>query len=117
MTCLRAIVSLALLLLAGCSLAPEPVQPALPVPEAWPSPDRADAGAIRPSRWDRFFIAPALDALIATALDNNRDLRIAVQRADLFPHLNAGADSSRTRTPGDLSYTGKSIIANNFSAS
>jgi multidrug efflux system outer membrane protein len=129
MTCPRAIVSLALLLLAGCSLAPEPVQPALPVPEAWPSPDRADAGAIRPSRWDHFFIAPALDALIATALDNNRDLRIAVQRvelarsqyniqrADLFPHLNAGANSSRTRTPGDLSYTGKSIIANNFSAS
>jgi len=129
MRCPRTIVPLALLLLAGCSLAPEPVQPALPVPEAWPSPDRADAGAIRPSRWDHFFIAPALEALIATALDNNRDLRIAVvrvelarsqyriQRADLFPHLDGGAESTRTRTPADLSVTRKSVIANTFSAS
>jgi multidrug efflux system outer membrane protein len=117
------------LLLAGCSLAPEHVRPVMPVPEAWALPDQGAVDAARPARWQQFFLAPALGALIGTALDNNRDLRIAIQRvetarsqyhiqrADLFPQLNVGTDLSRSRTPADLSYTGKTLIANDFSAS
>ncbi|CCG40471.1 efflux transporter outer membrane subunit [Magnetospirillum molischianum] len=118
----------AVLLLAGCSLASEPVRPALPVSATWPMPDRGDPLA-RPIRWQSFFVAPALADLIAQALENNRDLRIAVQRvevvrnqyriqrAELFPHLDGGVDSSRAKTPADLSYTGKSVVANTFRAS
>jgi multidrug efflux system outer membrane protein len=120
---------LALLLVAGCSLSPEHIRPASPVPDVWALPDRGNGAAARPGRWQSFFVAPALADLIALALENNRDLRVAVQRvevvrsqyqiqrAELFPHLDGGAHSSRTKTPADLSYTGKSTVANTFSAS
>jgi len=121
---------LALLLLGpGCSLAPDPVRPPLPVPPVWAAADRGETAAARPARWQSFFLSSALTDLIAAALENNRDLRIAVQRveiarsrygiqrADLFPRLEGGAGGSRTKTPADLSYSGKTTIANAFSAS
>jgi len=125
----RPVCAVIMMLVAGCSLAPDPVRPPLPVPDSWTAADRGDGASARPADWQAFFRPPALAGLIATALANNRDLRMAVhrvdmargryriQRADLFPRLDAGADASRTKTPGDLSVTGKSMIANAFSAS
>ncbi|MDR3436730.1 efflux transporter outer membrane subunit [Telmatospirillum sp.] len=120
--------AIAVLLLVGCSMAPDHVRPAMPVPDAWALPDHGVTDAARPARWQQFFRSPALVGTIETALDNNRDLRVAIQRvelarsqyrikrADLFPQVNVGTDLTRTRTPADLSYTGKTAIANNFSA-
>ena len=65
--------------------------------------------------WREFFTDARLQALIASALENNRDLRTAalrieearaqynVQSADLLPNLNAGASGTRSRTPAGVS--------------
>ena len=95
----------ALAALCGCTLAPRYERPAAPVPASWngtaPSPDgEASAAGIG---WKQFFPDPAMQRLIALALTNNRDLRVAVlnvqaaqaqyriQRADLFPTIAASA--------------------------
>ncbi len=97
--------------LAGCSLAPTYVRPTPPVPTSWPVGDaylRQSEAALPSVTYRDIFRDARLQALIAQALANNRDLRVAVanieatraqyriQRADLFPQLNAtGAYSYR----------------------
>lgn len=113
-------------LLCACSLAPTYQQPQAPVASAYPtqaSEKNGDASAIG---WREFFPDPRLQALIATALENNRDLRTAalrieearalynVQSADLLPTLNATANGSRVRTPGRLSLTGIPVVTSNY---
>jgi len=102
------------LLLAGCSMQPKYVQPGLPTAPQYPSygePAGADPRATQ-VEWRSFFPDPRLQALIATALQNNRDLRTAVlrideargqyriQRADQVPNVDATADASRSRIAG-----------------
>jgi multidrug efflux system outer membrane protein len=81
--------SLGALLLAAttaCNFAPPHAQPPLPTPVVFdPSLNVADS---RPPRapeigWREFFRDPRLNALITTALDYNRDLRVAVGRIDV----------------------------------
>ncbi|ODU72505.1 MAG: multidrug transporter, partial [Bordetella sp. SCN 68-11] len=67
-----------------------------------------------------------LQRLIALSLENTRDLRVAVlnieaaraqygvTRADQFPGVNANANGTRQRTPGDLSYSGRSTIGSQY---
>ncbi|MCJ9713862.1 TolC family protein, partial [Bordetella hinzii] len=102
-------------LLSGCmSLAPEHTRPPLPVAAAFPQPG-APVSAAMPAAavdWQSFYTDPELRGLIARALINNRDLRMAVlrveearaaygiQRADQFPTLGLAADAVRQRTPG-----------------
>ncbi len=97
--------------LAGCSLAPTYVRPAPPVPTSWPVGDaylRQSEATLPSVTYRDIFRDARLQALIEQALLNNRDLRVAVanieatraqyriQRADLFPQLNAsGAYSYR----------------------
>lgn len=112
------------MLLARCSFAPDHVRPAMPVPDAWALPDLGVADAARPAEWRQFFVAPTLGALIETALNNNRDLRMAiwrvevaqsqyrVQHADLFPQLSGDAGALRTQAPAFLSSTGKNVTSN-----
>ena len=72
------------LTLAGCNLAPKYVRPELPVAPSTPTgPAYAAtdaAGAIVPAdtAWEAFFTDDRLRRVIRTALDNNRDVRIAV---------------------------------------
>jgi multidrug efflux system outer membrane protein len=113
----------AAMVLAGCSMTPEYQRPALPVPEAWPDDTQATAAASKPVDWASFFPDERLRALIKLALEHNRDLRIAtarvaeaqalygIQRADRLPTVNAGGSLARSRTPGDLSATGTSIVS------
>lgn len=100
----------AALWLAGCSFIPSLERPAAPVPAQFPALT-ADATASARSAadldWQSFFQDPRLKRLIAMALDNNRDLRVAalnieqtraklqVARADLAPTVNAGINGSR----------------------
>ncbi len=120
---IRCIAALAVgLLLAGCSMTPEYQRPALSVPEAWPEDAKATAAPTKLVDWASFFPDERLRALIKLALEHNRDLRIAtarvaearaaygIQRADRLPTLNVGGSLARSRTPGDLSGTGNSII-------
>ncbi len=130
-----AIVALALLALAGCSTMETPYrQPAAPVPAAWPSGPAYQKGAGDPSDraaadipWQEFFIDKELQRLIALALENNRDLRVAalniersralfrIQRAELFPTVNALGSGSEQRVPGSVSPTGQPQTVHQYS--
>ena len=116
----------ALLLLSGCAtMAPKYSQPAAPVPAAWPVGPAYQPQAAKPAQkpladipWREFFVDPQLRKLIALALENNRDLRVAVlniersraqyqiQRAGLFPRVDATAAANFQRVPSDFTGTG-----------
>ena len=96
--------------LAGCSLIPAYQRPAAPVAERFAA-DVAATGATRSASdidWQDFFQDARLKRLIALALQNNRDLRVAIlnieqtrsqlqlRRADQAPTLNAGLSGLRT---------------------
>jgi len=109
-----------LLALSSCTLAPDYNRPEAPVPAVWPSgpayrDNAAHTGqAVADIPWQEFFVDPQLQKLIALALENNRDLRVAVlniersqalyriQRADLFPPVDAIGEGSGRRVPADL---------------
>ena len=115
------------LALAGCaSMAPPLDTPPLPVPARYAAPE-ADAGSIAANTgWRDYFTDPALQALIAQALEHNRDLRTAVlrvdearaaygiQRADLLPTIGAQAGLDRSRVPGDLNLTGRPVVGSQY---
>ncbi|MBS0307380.1 MAG: efflux transporter outer membrane subunit [Proteobacteria bacterium] len=116
----------ATLLVSGCAM----LEPTLPeakpaVPANWPLPPTTAQSATSQATpaaadigWRDFFTDPKLKELIARALDNNRDLRVAVlnveraralyrvQRASQFPALNATINETRTggnvATPGSV---------------
>ena len=123
-------------LLAGCNLAPKYERPAAPVPNSWPagaaySETKAAAAASSAPElpWREFFADERLQKIIETALNNNRDLRLAVlnvdraralygvQRAELFPSVNAVGSYNRGHVPADLSVTGKEMTAEQYSVS
>jgi len=119
--------------LSACTLAPHYRRPESPVPDRWPSDTAAgnttgsaDASASgQPSRsgigdpsrtvdqigWRDFFTDPWLQHLIETALENNRNLRIAVlnvaaseaefrvQRGTLFPAISAAGSGLVEKLP------------------
>ena len=115
--------------LAGCaSLAPPYQAPPLPVAAVFPEADSA-AGAPAPTLdWRDYFADARLRQLIAQALDNNRDLRIAalrveearaaygIQRAEQFPTVGLGAEAGRSRTPADLNPTRQPLLASQYQA-
>lgn len=113
------------LALTGCStMAPKYEQPVPPVPTVWPSGTaykEVMATAEKPAAdipWQEFFVDPQLQKLITLALENNRDLRVAVlniersraryqiQRADLLPKVDANATATYQRIAEDFSGTG-----------
>src|SRR5262249_19611154 len=106
----------AALALSGCiSMAPPYEAPALPVAQHYDADDGRDGQSAAATRWQAYFTDERLQALIALPLENNRDLRTAVlrmeearaalgiQRAEMFPHLNAQAGINRLSVPADLS--------------
>lgn len=109
-------VPLALLLaLAGCAAGPDYQRPELALPAAFPgaAPSEAamaaDEAAAIPAEWWTLYGDAELDRLVVTTLQNNSDLHKAVARIDeaeavltearasLFPPIDLGASSSRTR--------------------
>src|SRR3954471_24986189 len=96
--------------LIGCTRAPRDERPALPVPDRFPGGGGSLAAADQ--GWRTMFGDPRLQALIALALANNRDLRVAalnievaraeyrIQRAGLFPAFDARAVWSRLAGSG-----------------
>ena len=87
------------MLLAGCAHAPSaPPQTtiALPLDNTPPAP------SISAAPWWRFYREPALDALVAEALTNNRDLRMAAARL-LQARASLGEVQSRHRPSTGLS--------------
>lgn len=96
------------LLVSGCSFIPTLERPAAPVAEHYPTTDEeAGATAAADIPWQQFYTDPRLQQVIQLALDNNRDLRVAVlniekakaqyqiQRAGQFPEIGVAGSASR----------------------
>ncbi|MEI7670881.1 MAG: efflux transporter outer membrane subunit, partial [Deltaproteobacteria bacterium] len=120
-------------LLGGCTMAPEYTRPAAPVPADWPNGvayQEAKPAASGPTAeglpWREFFTDERLQKIIETALNNNRDLRLAalnverarayygIQRGELLPSVNVVGSGSRERVPADLSSTGSARTAERY---
>ncbi|HEX5222374.1 MAG TPA: efflux transporter outer membrane subunit [Verrucomicrobiae bacterium] len=119
-------------LVAGCTMTPRYTRPAAPIPAVWPT------GAAYATQhvtndyqlpdWQEFFTDEKLQQVISMALTNNRDLRLAalnverarslygIQRAELFPVINANVTGSKSRVPADLSSTGSRQTVERYDA-
>lgn len=113
-------------LITGCaSLGPDYQRPDVPLINQWESTQQ---NAVPPLGWQEVFADANLQRLISTALENNRDLRVAalnvqafeaqfkIQRAALLPQLNLGVSSNRQRVPQSISATGNDYISSTVSA-
>ncbi|MGY3895362.1 efflux transporter outer membrane subunit [Aeromonas enterica] len=112
------------LLLGACSMAPDYQRPELPQGASWQSNQARGEAVV--SSWQQQFLDPALQQLIATALENNRDLRIAalnveayearyrIQRAAQLPTLAANGSGTRQQGSDDLSSTGPGVISSQY---
>jgi outer membrane protein, multidrug efflux system len=127
------ILSLLVFFLGGCTLAPKYMRPKAPVPAHWPTgaaygqTSAASASSASAVMWRDFITDKRLQKVIETALNNNRDLRIAalnveraralygIQRAELYPTIDAVGSWSKTRIPADLTTTGRAITADQYS--
>lgn len=112
---LSVLVGSAVLLMSGCSLIPTYERPAMAVPAQLPDAsqgasqgaDAKAAKAVAELPWASYFPDQHLQGLIKLALDNNRDLRVAVlnidqlraayqiQNADRFPTLTGSISGTR----------------------
>ena len=122
-------VALTATLASACTLIPDYQRPAVPVPTAFPNAAQATAATPADAIARRDYFADArLREVIALALANNRDLRVAalniekaraqyrIQRADLFPAVGATASQTAQRLPGDLTRSGEAEINRQYSA-
>jgi multidrug efflux system outer membrane protein len=119
-------------LLGACTMIPNYQRPPLPVPETYPSP--AEPQSIAPGAtaaadigWRDFFTDDKLRAVIALALDHNRDLRVAVldieqsraqfniARAALLPDIEATAGGDSVRTPQSVAAPGLPAVTRDYS--
>ncbi|EPU1980226.1 TolC family protein, partial [Escherichia coli] len=113
------------LMLGACSMAPDYQRPELPRGASWQD-NLATKGELAP--WRQQFQDPALQTLIGTALDNNRDLRLAalnveayeaqyrIQRAAQLPTLAASGSGTRQQGSDDLSAAGQGTISSQYGA-
>ena len=123
--------------LSACNLAPVYQRPGAPVPTTFDSASSTNAPAEFTAQpveaadwallpWQEWVQDTRLRELMETALDHNRDLRVAVanieraralygvQRADQLPTINASGQGSRTRTAEDLRSATTAATSNQF---
>lgn len=112
--------------ISGCSMAPKYQQPEAPFAASWQA--QAQQNAETPD-WQHFFADENLQVLIQTALEHNKDLRVAalnveafraqyrIQRSAIFPAIDAAGGGKRQRIPKNISPTGESGIDSQYSAS
>ncbi len=134
MRAFRSLLVLPLVALAACTMSPRYQQPALAVTDAWPVAPADSSGTTSATpvddhlSWQSVFHDERLQRVISRALDNNRDLRVAVlnvqkaragyrmQRASLLPSLNANIADSHSLTPAPISGFGTSLDESVYSA-
>ncbi len=102
------------LLAQGCKVGPDYERPQIATPETWREISVAESESLANTPWWELFQDPALQELIRIALEENKDLKIAVerieearalygfQRADLYPKVDlfAGAGAQRLSQQG-----------------
>ena len=89
----------------GCRLGPDYQRPDVPVPETWREVETSEQQSLANTPWWELFQDPVLVNLIQTALADNQDLKIAVERieeararygfqkADLYPKVDVAASA------------------------
>ncbi len=125
------IVCVAIAWFTGCTVGPDYVKPEIDTPEAWRY-EYKDSADIVNTIWWRQFDDPVLDQLIQTALENNKDVRIAaarveefaarvdIARAGFYPQIGYDANTSRNQSSQETSagtVPDNVRISNNFQAS
>jgi multidrug efflux system outer membrane protein len=112
------------IILGGCSMAPQYIQPQAPIENQWPqgaayAPADDSTSMADQLTWQQFFADAKMQQVLTMALENNRDLRLAalnveraqalygIQRAELFPGIDAVGSASRQHLPADLSTSGQ----------
>ncbi len=117
----------------GCTMAPKYTRPEAPIPNNWPkgsayqsSKSPQGAPTATDLRWQEFFTDKKLQQIIETALNNNRDLRLAalnvekaramygIQRAELFPAVDVMGAGSKQRSAADLTAAGQPRTTKRF---
>ena len=100
----------AALLASGCSLIPQLDKTEAPVASQYPAASAEGQQAAADIPWQNFYTDPRLQQLIQIALDNNRDLRVAVlnieqaramyqiQGSQEFPEVGVSGSASRQRS-------------------
>ena len=116
--------------LSAC-LAPRHTRPDSPTPDRYAESYVADPTGGVPANtlgWRNFFVDPRLETLVVMALENNRDLKIAVaqieearglyriQRSEQLPTVSVNADGTRTGL-GPEAAASQSIVAPGTSVS
>lgn len=98
-----------LLLTVGCTVGPDYQRPELDLPEGWRDVSTGEQRSLANTPWWDLFRDPKLVELIGIALEENKDLKIAVERieearaiygftkADLYPKLDAYASAGRVQ--------------------
>jgi multidrug efflux system outer membrane protein len=123
-----------ILTIAGCKVGPNYKRPTIDTPASYRgalAPDIADtstAPSLGTQKWDTVFTDPVLQQLIAVALKNNYDVKIAtdrvleqqaqvgVTRAAQYPTLSAGASYDALGLPSGL-FSSLNNSSNNSSSS
>jgi multidrug efflux system outer membrane protein len=102
------ILLLVVLLLGGCAVGPDYKRPAVDIPQSFRFEDK-EAKDVANTVWWQQFNDPVLNELIQIALQENKDLKVAVARigqfvgryvttrAALFPQIGAGASGGMQR--------------------
>ena len=120
------------LVLVGCTLGPDYRRPTVPTPGTWRDvTPTEDATSLADLAWWDLFQDEELRGLIRTAIEANKDLRIAVTRVDQaraqlgitrslqFPQVDGNASYSRQRVSqvGTVPLpAGASVVTNDFVA-
>ena len=121
---MRSLIVLAFaVLLFGCMVGPDYVRPKVDVPAAFRYEDR-EAKESANTEWWKLFQDPVLNALIAEALANNKNVKIAVAniekaagvltqtRSPLYPQIGYGGSAARERASEAEAVPVPSIIPN-----
>ncbi|MCU7960144.1 MAG: efflux transporter outer membrane subunit [gamma proteobacterium symbiont of Bathyaustriella thionipta] len=122
----RAFIISLLTFTAGCSVGPEYVKPQVDTPQHW-RVDIQQAENMANVEWWKSFNDPILDELVQTALQNNRDVRIAaarvaefaarvdIARSGFYPQIGYAGTGSRDQFSSNTA-TGGGRLDNNFQA-
>lgn len=114
----------------ACTLAPQYERPVLPVAQTWstPAPEPTTTVSAADLDWRQVLVDPRLQGVVDLALQQNRDLRVAVlniekaraqygvQRSALFPGVSGTVSEQRGRTPASTSPTGQPFETDVFNA-
>jgi multidrug efflux system outer membrane protein len=103
----------ALLSTSGCTVGPDYAPPQIAMPTGWRNLESTQGETLANVPWWELYPDPVLHELVKTALEQNLDLRIAVERieeararygfarADLWPKVNVAAGASHERTSAE----------------